>query len=201
MSRDPNAFHGSYTSLAMDCKHVIHFSVPSALEIKLSRPADTYSKPLDWDDQYAPIAFVCESANTLLCPSCEAAMRKELRDADANYKYVWADGNGDSRNETGERSAEHKDAARRYNRAAAKVANFEDRMADRANTISQAAAKAAKEQQWEAAREVKFAKFVVQLDSITEEQDGDENGSISSTSSRDSAVELAEAWAGFDLDK
>lgn len=201
MAPDPNAYHGSYTSLAMDCKHVIHFSVPSALEIKLSRPASTYSEPLDWDDQYPPIDFVCESANTLLCPSCEAAMRKELRDAEANYKAVWADGNGDSRNETGERSPEHKDAARRYNRAVVKVANFEDRMANRANTISQAAAKAAKEQMWEAGREVKFAKFDTELESIAEEQDDEEDVSISSTSSRDSAVELAEAWAGFDLNK
>ena len=199
MAPDPNAYHGSYTSLAMDCKHVIHFSVPSALEIKLSRPANTYSEPLDWDDQYPPIDFVCESANTLLCPSCEAAMRKELRDAEANYKAVWAKGNGDSRNETGERSAEHKDAARRYNRAVVKVANFEARMADRANTISQAAAKAAKEKQWEAGREVKFAKFDTELQSISEEEE--EDVSVSSTSSRDSAVELAEAWAGFDLNK
>jgi hypothetical protein len=138
MAPDPNAFHGSYTSRALDCNHVIHHSVPSALEIKLSRPADTYSEPLDWDDEYPPVAFECVSANTLLCNKCEEAMY-----GDWTEDFL--------------RGEESQYAAERDRAAAAKIANFEGRMADRTNTISQTQAKAAREQAWEAKKKVSFA--------------------------------------------
>jgi hypothetical protein len=156
MAPDPNAFHGSYTSRALDCNHVIHYSVPSALEIKLSCPADTYSEPLDWEDEYPPVAFECVSANTLLCPKCEEAMRVERAAAARAYALIWADGYGDWTEEF-LRGEESQYAAERDRAAAAKVANFEGRMADRTNTISQSEAKVAREQAWEAKKKVSFA--------------------------------------------
>jgi hypothetical protein len=156
MAPDPNAFHGSYTSRALDCNHVIYQSVPSALEIKLSRPADTYSEPLDWEDEYPPVAFECVSANTLLCPKCEEAMRVERAAAARAYALIWADGYGDWV-EGYLRGEDRLYAAERYRAAAAKVANFEGRMADRTNTISQTKAKAAREQAWEAKKKASFA--------------------------------------------
>jgi len=152
MAPDPTAYHGSSTTLAMDCKHVIHYSVPSALSIQLSRPADTYGTASDWEDGYEPTEFVCLSANTLLCNDCEEIMRTELRDAAEAYSLIWADRVGSS-SPPNEAS---KAASDRYVQAAIEVANFEGRMADRENTISQADAKKAKEQKWEAGKKVRF---------------------------------------------
>lgn len=153
MAPESNAFHGSYTSLAKDCRHIIHYSTPSALEVKLSRPADTYSEPPDWKDEYAPQDFVCISANTLLCRTCEQAMRHERQDAAEAYANIY----------DGERYADGtteeivKAATRRHRLATAAAANFADRMYDRRNTIAQAQAVAAREQKWEAGRKVRFA--------------------------------------------
>lgn len=158
MAPDPLAFQGSYTSRAADCNHVIHFSVPSALEIKLSRPADIYSEPLDWDDEYPPVHFECVSANTLLCPKCEGEMYAERGRAARSYaRRLWiASGDLD---EDGVRtdSGKCKIAAHRDRVAALRVANFEGRMAGRTNTILQTEAKAARERKWEESRKVVFA--------------------------------------------
>ena len=199
MAPGRNGFYGSFTSLATDCQHVIHYSTPSDLEIKLSRPADTYSEPPDWEDQYPPTDFVCVSADVLLCPACEEDMRNELRNAGADYNIVWADGNGDSRNETGERDIELKEAAWRYNRAAAKVANFENRMADRDHTISQAAAKLEREQKWEAGRKIKFD--VKEGEGAGEKPKKRQEAKVpivfGKKASKASDAELADAWKAF----
>lgn len=144
MAPDPNAYCGSYTGLAMDCKHVIHYSVPSALSIKLSRPTDTYGPALNWEDEYPPEDFVCVSANTLLCPVCEKTMRAELTAASEACDALWAFG------------FRSKETSKRYVEAAIKVANFEGRMASRGNSISQDEALKRKEREWEAAKKVRF---------------------------------------------
>lgn len=131
MAPDSSAYRGSYTSLAHDCHHVIHYSVPSAQSINLS-------------DEYHPCDFVCVSANTLLCTSCENAMRAERDAAAEAYNLIWACGETDD------------EAAKRYNVAAIKVANFEGRMADRNVLISQGEALKAREAKWVASRRVKF---------------------------------------------
>ena len=154
MAPDPHGFNGSYTSLARDCRHVIHHSTPSELELKLSRPADTYGTPADWEDEYPPVDFVCISANTFLCPTCEQAMRDDRLEAELAYQFIYDDGNDDGTEE----SFEDRKAAAQYHRAATiRVVNFEDRMADRTNTISQAEAVAARQKKWEAGRRVTFA--------------------------------------------
>lgn len=150
---DPNGCHGSTAYLAMDCNHVVHYSVPSAFTIQLSRPADTYGEPLDWEDEYPPTDFVCLDANTFLCDDCEADMRAELRDATNAYSQIWAG----RRASSGDPTPASKIAADRYVQAAMNVANFEARMADRENTISQTNALIAKEKRWEAGKKVKFA--------------------------------------------
>lgn len=148
MAPDQNANHGSYTSMAMDCKHAVYHSVPSALSAQLSRPADTYSEPLDWEDEYEPSDFVSISANILLCNDCEEVMRAELRDAAEAYSLIWTDGG----NNAGPPTEESKAASDRYVQASIKVANFEARMADRENGIAHSQAKKAN-----AAKKVKFA--------------------------------------------
>lgn len=188
-----NGFYGSYTTLAMDCKHVIHHSTPSNLEVKLSRPADTYSKPPDWEDRYPPVDFVCISANTFLCPACEEAMRWELREAEEYYNTIWA--KGDSRDETGVASFALKHGAWRYRKAALKLANFEARMAARSNSISQAAAIAELEQKWEAQKKVHFD--VEEGQGAGEKPKQVKKVRIVMAKPRDSAVELADAWQAF----
>jgi hypothetical protein len=154
MTPDPNGFNGSYTSLTKDCHHVIHHSTPSESELKLSRPADTYGTPPDWEDEYPPVDFVCISANTFLCSTCEQAMRDEREEAEVAYQLIWNGGNDDGSEERGN----DLDAAAQYHRATtARVVNFDDRMADRTNTISQAEAVAARQKKWEAGRRVTFA--------------------------------------------
>ena len=154
MAPDPLGFNGSYTSLARDCRHVIHHSTSSELELKLSRPADTYGTPPDWEDEYHPFDFVCISADTFLCPTCEQAMRDERLEAELAYLFIYDDGNDDG----SEESFEDRKAAAQYHRAATmRVVNFHDRMADRTNTISQAEAVAARQKKWEAGRRVTFA--------------------------------------------
>jgi hypothetical protein len=153
MAPDPNGFNGSYASLAQDCRHVIHHSIPSELELKLGRPADTYGMPTDWEDEYPPADFVCISANTFLCPTCEQTMRDERLEAELAYHFIYNDGNDDGTEE----SFEDRKAAAQYHRAATiRVVNFDDRMADCTNTILQAEAVAAREKKWEAGRRVKF---------------------------------------------
>lgn len=128
------------------------------MEIKLSRPADTYSEPLDWEDEYPPVHFECVSANTLLCPKCVEEMYAERGRAARSYaRRLWrATGDLD---EDGLRTDTRKckKAAKRDRVAALRVANFEGRMADRTNTISQTEAKAAREQKWEASKKISFA--------------------------------------------
>ena len=154
MAPDPEGFNGSYTTLAKDCGHVIHYSTPSELELKLSRPADTYGTPPDWEDEYPPVDFVCVSANTFLCSTCEQAMRDERVEAELAYQFVYDDGKGDC---TEEGFQDCKVAAQYHRAATLRVVNFDDRMADRTNTISQAAAVAVREKRWEARRKVRFA--------------------------------------------
>lgn len=154
MAPDPNGFNGSYTSVAKDCGHVIHYSTPSELELKLSRPADTYGTPPDWEDEYPPVDFVAVSANTFLCPTCEQAMRDEREEAMLAYQFICDGGNGD---ESEEDFDDRKAAAQYYRAATARVVNFDDRMADRTNTISQAEAVAARVKKWEAGKRVTFA--------------------------------------------
>ena len=154
MAPDPNGFNGSYTSVAKDCGHVIHYSTPSELELKLSRPADTYGTPPDWEDEYPPVEFVAVSANTFLCPTCEQAMRDEREEAMLAYQFIYDGGNGD---ESEEDFDDRKAAAQYYRAATARVVNFDDRMADRTNTISQAEAVAARVKKWEAGKRVTFA--------------------------------------------
>lgn len=164
MAPDPKAFHGSYTSRAKDCNHVIHFSVPSALEIKLSRPADTYSEPLDWEDEYPPVHFECVSANTLLCPKCQEEMYAERGRAARSYaRQLWRATSDIDEDGLRMDSRKCKGAAHRDRVAALRVANFEGRMADRVNTTSQTEAKATREQKWEARRGVTFT--------VTEDRD------------------------------
>jgi hypothetical protein len=154
MAPDPNAFKGSYTSLAQDCRHVIHHSVPSELEHKLSRPADTYGTPPDREAEYPLVDFVCISVNTFLCPICERAMRDDRLEAELAYQFICDDGNDDGI----QGSFEDRKAAAQYQRAATiRVVNFDDRMADRTNTISQAEAVANREKKWKAGRRVTFA--------------------------------------------
>jgi hypothetical protein len=154
MAPDPNGFNGSYTSLTQDCRHVIHHSIPSELELKLSRPADTYGTSPDCEDEYPPVDFVCISANTFLCPKCEQDMRDDRLEAELAYQFIYDDGNDDGTEE----SFEDRKAAAQYHRAATmRVVNFEDRMADRTNTTTQAEAVAARQKKWEAGRRVTFA--------------------------------------------
>ena len=153
MTPDPNAYHGSCTTLAADCKHFVHHSVPSALSIQLSRPADTYGDALDWEDEYEPSDFVCVSAEPLLCNDCEEAMRAELREATHAYSLIWAD-RVDS---TEPPTVVSKAASDRYVQATINAANFEARMADRENKSTQPDTKKALEQKWEAGKKVKFA--------------------------------------------
>ena len=154
MAPDPNAFNGSYTSLAKDCGHVIHYSTPSELELKLSRPADTYGTSPDWEDEYPPVDFVCVSANTFLCPTCEQAMRDDRLEAELAYAFIYDDGKGYC---TAEGFEDCKAAAQYHRAATLRAVNFDDRMADRTNTISQAEAVAARQKKWEAGRRVRFA--------------------------------------------
>jgi len=154
MAPDPHGYNGGYTSLARDCRHVIHHSTPSELELKLSRPADIYGTPPDWEDEYPPVDLVCISANTFLCPTCEQAMRDERIEAELAYQFIYGDGNDDGSQE----SFDDRKVAAQYHRVATlRVVNFDDRMADRTNTISQAAAVAARQKKWEAGRRVTFA--------------------------------------------
>ena len=65
------------------------------MELKLSRPSSTYGTPPDWEDEYLPVDFVCVSANTFLCPTCEQAMRDERLEAELAYQFIYDDGNDD----------------------------------------------------------------------------------------------------------
>lgn len=156
MAPDHTNFHGSYTSCVKDCGHIIHYSTPSPLELKLSRPADTYGPPQDWEDEYPPVAFECVSANTFLCPTCEQAIYDERERAERIYQTIYDGGKGDC-SEEGSSGPDRVAAAQYYRAATARVVNFEDRMADRTNTISQAEAVAAREKKWVAAKKVSFA--------------------------------------------
>jgi hypothetical protein len=152
MGSDSNNFDGSFTGLAKDCGHVIHYSVPGPLELRLSRPTRTHSEPADWD----PADFVYVSTNTFLCAECEQAMHDEREHAEWLYQFIYDDDKGDIDEEGF--SGPNRVAAARYHRSSTlRVVNFEDRMADRTNTISQAEAVAARQKKWEAAKKVSFA--------------------------------------------
>jgi hypothetical protein len=152
MEFDSNNSDGSFTGLAKDCGHVIHYSVPGPLELRLSRPTRTHSEPADWD----PADFVYVSTNTFLCAECEQAMHDEREHAEWLYQFIYDNGKGDI-NEEGF-SGPNRVAAAQYHRSTTlRVVNFEDRMADRTNTISQAMAVAARQKKWEAAKKVSFA--------------------------------------------
>lgn len=143
MAPDPNAFNGGYTSVAKKCGHVIHYSTPSELELKLSRPAGTYGTPPDWEDEYLPVDFVCVSANTFLCPTCEQAMRDDRIEAELAYQFIYDDGKGGC---TAGAFEDCKAAAQYHRAATLRAVNFDDRTANRTNTISQAEAVAAARQ-------------------------------------------------------
>jgi hypothetical protein len=147
-----NDSDGSFTGLAKDCGHVIHYSVPGALELRLSRTTRTHSEPADWD----PADFVYVSTNTFLCAECEQAMHDEREHAKWLYQFIYDNCKGDI-NEEGF-SGPNRVAAAQYHRSTTlRVVNFEDRMADRTNTILQAEAVAARQKKWEAAKKVSFA--------------------------------------------
>jgi hypothetical protein len=147
MELDPNGYLDSYAALATDCKHFVQYS--SAPTSQLSPPAVTHGEAPDWEDECEPDDFVSVPANTLLCNTCEQAIRTELRDAKQAYDSIWA---SVADIESGEKlNAAGRAASLRFVKASIKVANFEGRMADLENT------KEAKEQKWEAGKKVKFA--------------------------------------------
>jgi hypothetical protein len=81
-------------------------------------------------------------------------MRDDRLEAELAYQFIYDDGNDDGTEE----SFEDRKAAAQYHRAATiRVVNFDDRMADRTNTILQAEAVAARQKKWEAGRRVTFA--------------------------------------------
>jgi hypothetical protein len=145
MDFDPHGYLESASSkktttpvvVAVDCKHFMQPSDFSATNIE----------DPDWEDAYKPTGFVSVPVTPLLCKTCEHAIRTELRDAEVSYLKIWADDSDQSV------FTEARDvAAKRYTRAAIKVANFEGRMADRKADV-----KKAREQKWEAGKKVKFA--------------------------------------------
>jgi hypothetical protein len=147
MDFDPNGYLESASSkktaspvaVAVDCKHFMQTS---------DFPAPNIEDP-DWEDAFKPISFVSVPVIPLLCKTCENAIRTELRDAEVTYIKFWV--NRDD-NDDLPRLEARRIAARRYTRAAIKVANFEGRTADRKSEI-----KKAREQKWEASKKVTFA--------------------------------------------
>lgn len=145
MAPNPNSSSSSYTTLAKDCLHVIQEPVPSPADSKLSRPAYKDGTSLDSEEDEYPI-----STNTLLCPWCEQDIRELRQEAELAYEFLYDSGKG-------ERNADLHEAAGYHRISTMRVVNFDDRMADRTNTVAQVEAVAAREEKWEAGKRVSFA--------------------------------------------
>jgi len=158
MELDPNGYFDSYpamidgySTVATECKHFVKYSASSASIVSLGRSEDAHSDSSDSEDEDDSTAFISLPANTLLCRSCETAIRFERNAASRAYDAIRASEAGRDE-ELARPTHDALAASRRYTRAAMKVANFEDRMADR-----ESGAKKVREEKWEARKKVKFA--------------------------------------------
>lgn len=106
----------THIELASECKHTVYnFHMTTSMS---RRRAGAISA----SDAEPPTYKITTSSDVLLCSSCEEAMHAESKAAQAKYAWYWSNGLTDLRS--------YEESVKRCNKAAAKIANHNDKMAD-----------------------------------------------------------------------